>query len=503
VLHAAAEHGHAALIPALVAWPGIDVNAEDADGWTALHQAAAEGHAAVVWTLAAVPDFNVNAKVGGDSGTAVHIAAEYGRVEAVQALAAVPDFDVNAKEEDDRTALHTAAAAGEAAVVEVLIAMPGIKVNARDGCNCTALHLAAKCGHAAVVQLLLAVPVIDIDVRDNMGATPLVSANGSARFPSAKGPDYQQIQRALERHRAPEAAVSSAIRELLQRLCSSDAPPRSQAASTTSNAVATSTSASASVANPEVMQGIVDSLHSGRCAAAEVPARLRSIGGFPQQMQERIAQSLALGFFCGHYRNADGSIDAAIERALNDTGLQHPYAEAIKTLAAVPNINLCHVDGINLLGIAAQQGNARMIRTLVRLGALVNLPSPNGATALAIAVGHRQWGACAELIAHGALPMLPDASGFPVLYHIVADFCSDAHCSAALALLIRYIRLKGISFDIPVRNPDEAARAKHPTVLLSDLLANALMRNPELLVRYGHLLLFGAPEQPQAATLRH
>lgn len=249
------------------------------------------------------------------------------------------------------------------------------------------------------------------------------------------------------------------------------------------------------------MHDIADSLQSGGIAAAEVPALLCSMVDLQERIRVLIAQSLALAFRCGHYGSANGSLDAAIESALKDAGLQHPYAEAVDTLRAVPDINLCHIDRMNLLGIAAQQGNERMIRTLIRMGASVNLPSPNGATALAIAVKQRQWGACAELIARGALPMLPDASGYPVLYHIVADFCSDAHCSEALALLIRYIRLKGISFDIPMRNPDDAARAEYPTVLLSDLLANGLMSNPELLVRYGHLLLFGVPEQPQAATL--
>jgi hypothetical protein len=260
-----------------------------------------------------------------------------------------------------------------------------------------------------------------------------------------------------------------------------------------SSTVAASTSESHNAAKAKGMHDIGDSLQSGNYPAAKLPALLRSISHLPKQTRVLTAQSLALGVRSGHYRNTN-----VLQDGLKDAGLHDSYDEARRALVKVSNFNLCRVDGMNLLGIAAQQGNERMIRALVRLRALVNLPSPNGATALAIAVKQRQWGACAELISHGALPMLPDASGFPVLYHIVADFCSDAHCSEALALLIRYIRLKGISFDIPVRNPDEAARAEHPTVLLSDLLAG----NPQSLVRYAHLLV-GTPGPAQAAPLPH
>jgi hypothetical protein len=380
--------------------------------------------------------------------------------------------------------LTIAAARGFEKMVYALLAMPGIMPNCGEGEGDTALSAAARYGRFRIVNAMLAMPGIDINASGERGERAL---------DCAKRYGHRLIEIRLKWHREPTAAESSAILALLQKLCVRNAPARRQAARMTSSTVAASTSESHNAAKAKGMHDIGDSLQSGNYPAAELPALLRSISHLPKQTRVLTVQSLALGFCSGHYRNTN-----ALQDGLKDTGLHDSYDEAINTLGKMSDINLCRVDGMNLLGIAAQQGNERMIRALLRLGALVNLPSPNGATALAIAVKQRQWGACAELISHGALPMLPDASGFPVLYHIVADFCSDAHCSEALALLIRYIRLKGISFDIPVRNPDEAARAEHPTVLLSDLLAG----NPQSLVRYAHLLV-GTPGPAQAAPLPH
>ena len=62
----AANHGHAIIVTALLAVPGIDVNAKDsvrpAHGCTALMCAAKTGHTAIVTALLAVPGIDVNAK---------------------------------------------------------------------------------------------------------------------------------------------------------------------------------------------------------------------------------------------------------------------------------------------------------------------------------------------------------------------------------------------------------------------------------------------------------
>jgi ankyrin repeat protein len=134
-----------------------------------------------------------------------------------------------------------------------------------------------------------------------------------------------------------------------------------------------------------------------------------------------------------------------------------------------------------------------MIRGLVQLGAHVNLPSPNGDTALAAAVRHGQWACCVELISLGALPTLPGVDGYPMIYHLVRAVSEDRSQTPALIGVIRYLMYRGVRFDIPVRNPDESKRAETPTVPLSDLLCSDV----ELWLIYWRLL-YGLSAQAPA-----
>ena len=85
---------------------GVNVNAVDEDGNTALHRAADKGHMEVVTALlAAGADTNLQDKLGR---TALHWAAYYGRIEMVTALLAA-GADIKLKNGSGCTALHIAA----------------------------------------------------------------------------------------------------------------------------------------------------------------------------------------------------------------------------------------------------------------------------------------------------------------------------------------------------------------------------------------------------------
>ena len=96
---------------------GVDVNARDCDGVTALHRAAKYGHAAIIEYL-----------VGKGA-------------------------DVNAANEFGGTPLQWAAWKGYAAITEFLVSH-GANMNTCNKNGDTALHLAAMNGHAAVVSIL-------------------------------------------------------------------------------------------------------------------------------------------------------------------------------------------------------------------------------------------------------------------------------------------------------------------------------------------------------------
>jgi uncharacterized protein len=136
---------------------GVDVNAKDNEGWTALLLAADRDRASVVQTLVD-RGADVNAKcdcTGYLSGgwTALMIAAREGQDDIARILVA-KHADVNVKNNLGRTALVTAAYEGRADVVRTLLDN-GADVNAKDIHGRTSLMEAALGGHVDVVQTLL------------------------------------------------------------------------------------------------------------------------------------------------------------------------------------------------------------------------------------------------------------------------------------------------------------------------------------------------------------
>ena len=140
----------AAGVSALIA-KGVDVNARNNYGWTALSHAARAGNAELVELLLA-HGADVNAR--DQSGwTPLMRAAMKGHVEAVKVLLA-HGAAVNDKEKDeDWTALHWAAARGHAEVVALLLSH-GADYSLRTQDGMTPLMLAMKESHEKVVQVL-------------------------------------------------------------------------------------------------------------------------------------------------------------------------------------------------------------------------------------------------------------------------------------------------------------------------------------------------------------
>jgi ankyrin repeat protein len=179
----AAEQGNKALVGALLD-RGVDVNARQADGMSALHWAVDRDDADVVarlvragadvnaensygvrplalaatnasadivtLLLAAGADANATAR-GGE--TVLMTAARTGSVGAVRALLA-KGADPNARDEREQTALMWAAAEGQADVVGALLE-GGADLHAKLKSGFTPLFFAARAGHIGVVHRLL------------------------------------------------------------------------------------------------------------------------------------------------------------------------------------------------------------------------------------------------------------------------------------------------------------------------------------------------------------
>ena len=122
-LAGAASGGHLDIIEAFIGTLGVDVDALDHYGETALMLAASNGHTATVNALAGTYNANVDAVNRWDGKTALMFAAENGHTDTVNALAGTYNANVDAVDQKGKTALVHAAERGHTDTVKALRAL--------------------------------------------------------------------------------------------------------------------------------------------------------------------------------------------------------------------------------------------------------------------------------------------------------------------------------------------------------------------------------------------
>jgi hypothetical protein len=170
-LAGAASGGHLDVIEAFIGTFGVDVDAADGRGWTALMCAAYTGHTATVNALAGTHNANVEAATQKGL-TALMLAAEHGHTDTVNALAGTHNANVEAVGPSGRTALMRAAMNGHTDTVNALAGTHNANVDA-DKSGWTALMLAAKNGHTDTVNALAGTHNATVNATDNVGMTAL------------------------------------------------------------------------------------------------------------------------------------------------------------------------------------------------------------------------------------------------------------------------------------------------------------------------------------------
>ena len=134
---------------------GIDVNAVEAHGKTALYFASYEGHVEIVKLLVEAPGIYVN-KATPEGETPLYWASLRGHSEVVRVLLAAQDIDVNAVNEDGETPLYWASYEGHTEVVKLLLGGPDIDVRLANKEGWTPTFVASVNGHTEVIELLKA-----------------------------------------------------------------------------------------------------------------------------------------------------------------------------------------------------------------------------------------------------------------------------------------------------------------------------------------------------------
>jgi ankyrin repeat protein len=197
-LMSAAGQGNLDKVRSLIG-QGVDLDAVDEAGDTALYYAAAPGNVAVVTELlqgGSDPD------LFGACGPALHVAVRTGHSEVVGALIA-HGADANIRSQSGATPIMFAAGLGSDEVVRLLHAR-GADINARDRDGDSVLYYAASNAQATTVDLLFALGALPNSPMSEANVSPLVHAamvccSMQAAVPGRDLTDYSATVRALLR----------------------------------------------------------------------------------------------------------------------------------------------------------------------------------------------------------------------------------------------------------------------------------------------------------------
>jgi ankyrin repeat protein len=173
-VHYAAQNGYQDIIAILQAMGGIDLDATDSNGFTALHYASRNDHYGIVKHLADCGS-NINVRSKSSKQTPVHEAVVGGHKRIVKELLKRPVTKIHTQNSEGNTPLHLAVLHDWPDVVEV-IAEHCSAIAAPDPAIVTfykAILSSGGSGQQFPVSMLESRAPVGVDILNNTGQTPL------------------------------------------------------------------------------------------------------------------------------------------------------------------------------------------------------------------------------------------------------------------------------------------------------------------------------------------
>ena len=175
-LQMAAYIGNLAILHMLLAVPGVDLNSRDCTGYTPLLNAACQNHPLCVKALVETAGVDVNVS-NNDGWTPLCSIAQFGFVECLKVMLGSEKVQINlATYNGGWTPLFCAAERNRLECLKILLARPDVDVNAATSNGASPLHISALHGFDQCLQELLKRPEIEVNRPCCDGATPLLNA---------------------------------------------------------------------------------------------------------------------------------------------------------------------------------------------------------------------------------------------------------------------------------------------------------------------------------------
>ena len=383
----AAQRGDVATVKKLIA-DGVNVNAAQGDGMTALHWAADRGDSALTAVLLRAKA-NVRATTRIGAYTPLHIGARTGSAAVVRALLAA-GADVKATTTSGATALHFAAAAGNPDAVAALLDK-GADPNARESMwGQTPLVFAAEYNRADAIKVLLK------HAADPSIHTNVVNLNEQTAREQAATRKRNQVLISFE----PPARHDSAEKEYQAALAAARAANPQRGGRGGAGRSGGAPDSAAQLGLP-AQAGAAGAFGGGGGGGGRGGPTREPRGPFtPEQIQAAIdsgrAVMLAPASASGPVREEVDTINGGVQGYLASVG---------------------GVGGLTPLHHAVRQGNTEAALALLDGGADINDTSlVDHTTPLVMALINGQFDVAMRLIERGANPNIATADGMTALY---------------------------------------------------------------------------------------